>query len=70
MTSTFDYYLYIMRFNIYFGVCCVDYCSLFPIVLKSLPLRFLVSMRKVEIPKSCFARVRVGRQIMRSLLVN
>jgi hypothetical protein len=64
MTSTFNDYLYIMRFYIYSGVCCVDYCSLFPIVLESLPLRFLISARKVEIFESCPARDRVGRRTM------
>ena len=46
MTSTFDDYLY--RFYIYSGVCCVDYYSLFPTILERLPLRFLVSARKVK----------------------
>jgi hypothetical protein len=35
-----------------------------PIVLESLPLRYHVSMREVEIPKSCPARDRAGRQTM------
>jgi hypothetical protein len=48
----------------------LNYCSLFPIVLESLLLRFLVSARKVEVPKSYLARDRVGCNTSKLALAN
>jgi hypothetical protein len=67
MTGTFDDYFYIMRFYIYSGVCCVDYCSIFLIVLESLSLRFLISVRMFEIPESLPTRDWAGRRTMGSI---
>jgi hypothetical protein len=44
-----------------------NYCSLFLIVLESLPLRSLASARNVKISESCPARDRARRRTMGSI---
>jgi hypothetical protein len=52
---------------VYNCVTVITTLYLFPIVLESLLLRFLISARKVEIPKSCPARDRTRGQTMESI---
>jgi hypothetical protein len=47
--------------------CVMIYCSLFPIVLVSLLLRFFVSAKKVKILESCPVMDRDRRRLMESV---
>jgi hypothetical protein len=52
---------------VYNYVIVITALYLFPIILESLPLRFLISARKVEIPKSYPARYRIRRRTIESI---
>jgi hypothetical protein len=71
MNSTFDIFFYVMMILLYFLWYLL--CDVFVNISYSYSLRkvfrysFLVTMRKVEIPESCFARDRAGRRAMGSI---
>jgi hypothetical protein len=48
----------------------LNFYSLFPIVFENLPLRFLILVRKVEIPESCPRGIGLEDKLWGQLLVN